>query len=487
MSAEVKLPDLGDGVESGDVLSVLVSEGDDVKEEQGLIEIETDKATVEVPSTQAGKVSKIHVSSGQTINVGDPIVTLEGAEAKDEDDTGGDEEPAAEAEQQQQPEEAEQAESDQAEAEASAEEPSEEEAPAPVAEEPPPREEPPKREREEEPAAKQEKAPSRVAAPTRTAPPQRTQAAETDGAGSAVAAGPAIRRFAREVGVNLSSIAGSGPGGRITREDVLRVVRGGGAAPKQAEAAEKAGTSLSEVADQDKYGPIHAEPLTRLRKTVAKNMARSWEEVARLTNFDEADITELESVRQQSKKDYAATGIKLTTMPFLIKAVALSLREHPLMNSSIDLEKERIIYKEYINIGIAVDTDRGLVVLTIKNADQLSIPELAKALGEMAEKARDFKFAVEDTRGGTFTISNLGSIGGIYSTPMVNAPEVGILLCGRSRKLPVVVEDDRIEPRMMMPLSLSYDHRLIDGATAGRFLNEVKEFLEAPSRLLLAP
>jgi pyruvate/2-oxoglutarate dehydrogenase complex dihydrolipoamide acyltransferase (E2) component len=205
-----------------------------------------------------------------------------------------------------------------------------------------------------------------------------------------------------------------------------------------------------------------------------------------VTNFDDADITALEDIRANSKSDYANRGIRLTTMPFLIKAVAMSLKSHPVINASVDLEAGQIIYKDYINIGIAVDTERGLVVPVLRNVDRMSIPEIARQLGEMAENVRDNNFSVEELRGGTFTISNLGAIGGTYSTPIINTPETAILLAGRSRKLPVVTPEDEIVVRLMMPLSLSYDHRLIDGGAAARFLNDVIAYLEAPSRLLLA-
>ena len=211
-----------------------------------------------------------------------------------------------------------------------------------------------------------------------------------------------------------------------------------------------------------------------------------WSTVPRVTNFDDADITDLERLRGRSKDDYAAQGIKLTTMPFLIKAVATALRHHPSLNAVLDQENEQIIYKDYVNIGIAVDTDRGLVVPVMRDVDRVGIPDVARGLAEMAGKVRGGQFGVNDLRGGSFTISNLGAIGGQYSTPIVNIPEVAILLVGRSRKLPVVMPDDSIQPRLMMPLSLSYDHRLVDGGTAARFLNDVIGYLESPSRLLLA-
>ena len=238
--------------------------------------------------------------------------------------------------------------------------------------------------------------------------------------------------------------------------------------------------------ESDAWGPVRIEKMPKIRRTIAAKMHESWTTVPRVTNFDDADVTDLEQIRQSSKADYAAKGIKLTSMPFLIKSVAMALKDHPTINAALDMEADKVIYKEYIHVGIAVDTDRGLVVPALRNADQLSIPDIARNVASMAEKVRTGEFSLDDLRGGTFTISNLGAIGGIYSTPIINIPEVAILLVGRARKMPVVVKDE-VKIRLMMPLSLSYDHRLVDGGAAARFLNEVISYLEAPSRLLLAP
>ena len=465
MSLEVKLPSLGDGIKSGDVLEIFVSEGETVSKDQGLMEMETDKATVTVPSPTAGKIIKVLVSAGQSVPIGSPIVLLEATAASA----------------------------------ATPQPPAKPAAPAPAP------------------------APSAVAKPVATPPapvapvvatvapatvvpatvaPAQPAPAVTASAppppavvstGGVIPAGPAVRRFAREVGVDLSQVAGSGEGGRITREDVLAVVRRTSqsartAAPGAASASATAGVSPTATDNSltDDYGPIRVEKMAKIRKTIANQMHRSWSTVPRVTNFDDADVTELEAFRQSSKDDYAARGIKLTTMPFLIKAVSTALRHHPAINAMIDMENEQIVYKDYINVGIAVDTERGLVVPTLKAADRMSIPDIAKALGDMSVRVRSGDFGVNDLRGGTFTISNLGAIGGTYSTPIVNIPEVAILLVGRARKMPVVMDDDTIVPRLMMPLSLSYDHRLVDGGTAARFLNDVIGYLEAPSRLLLA-
>ncbi len=335
-------------------------------------------------------------------------------------------------------------------------------------------------------------------APAPIAPAPVPVATATATIGDNIAAGPAIRRFAREVGIDLAGVQGSGEGGRITREDVLAVVRQTSQAVRTSSApavpaSTASGTSSafapapsSTANAADDYGPIRVERMTKIRKTIANQMHASWSSVPRVTNFDDADISDLEHLRQSSKDDYAAQGLKLTTMPFLIKAVATALKHHPEINATVDAENEQLIYKEYVNIGIAVDTDRGLVVPVLKNVDRMGVPEITRALAEMAAKVRSGQFAVNELRGGTFTISNLGAIGGQYSTPIVNIPEVAILLVGRSRKLPVVMSDDSIKARLMMPLSLSYDHRLVDGGSAARFLNDVISYLEAPSRLLLA-
>jgi pyruvate dehydrogenase E2 component (dihydrolipoamide acetyltransferase) len=294
-------------------------------------------------------------------------------------------------------------------------------------------------------------------------------------------AGPAVRRLARELGVDLGRVRGSGPAGRIVREDVIAAVRQAGGQST----APRSGAAHAGATERDGWGPIRREQLSRMRKTIATNMVRSVSTIPHLTNFDDADVTELEHLRKASTQEYAKSNVKLTALGFVIKAVSLSLRQHPVVNASVDMEKGELVYKDYVNIGLAVDTPRGLVVPVLRNCDEMSIPQIAQAIADTAEKAKNAQYGVEDLRGGTFTISNLGAIGGTYSTPIINWPEVAILLVGRSRKMPIV-RDDRIEPRLMMPLSLSYDHRVIDGATAARFLKEVIGYLESPGRLLLA-
>ncbi|MFM7739071.1 MAG: 2-oxo acid dehydrogenase subunit E2 [Planctomycetota bacterium] len=447
MAIEIKVPALGEGVNSGDVLEVFVKVGDTINVNDNVVELETDKATVTIPATSGGKVLEVLVKSGATVNVGQALIRVEAATGSAAPAT-----PVA--------------------------------APAPAAAPtPPPTPPAPVVQATTAPAPKPAPATTPVPAPAPVQPAAATAVADS-GDLAVVAAGPAIRRFAREVGVDLRMVKGTGAAGRILREDILEVVRSGSAKlQKAAGAASSGATSVS--GPSDNWGPVRVEKLTKIRATIAQKMHESSSTVPRVTNFDDADVTELEQIRQGNKKDYEAKGIKLTTMPFIIKAVAMSLKSHPVINASIDVQANQIIYKDYVNVGIAIDSDRGLVVPSLRTADKLGIPEIARELSELAEKVRSSTFAIDDLRGSTFTISNLGAIGGTYSTPIINVPETAILLVGRSRKLPVVV-NDTIQIRLMMPLSLSYDHRLIDGAAAARFLNDVIGYLQAPSKLLLA-
>lgn len=297
-------------------------------------------------------------------------------------------------------------------------------------------------------------------------------------------AGPAVRRLARELGVDLDRVHGTGPDGRITREDVINAVRH---ANEVAATSGRAASPSTGPAERDNYGIVRRETMSKIRKTIAENMVRSATTIPHLTNFDDADITELERLRKESAAAYSHSGIKLTSLAFVLKAVSMALKQHPTLNASLDMETGEIIYKQYVNLGVAVDTERGLIVPVLRGVDALSIPQIAQGIQALAEKVRHGQQSLDDLRGGTFTISNLGAVGGQYSTPIINHPQVAILLAGRSRKVPVVTADDKIEPRLTMPLSLSYDHRLVDGAAASRFLNEVIGYLESPGRLLLAP
>ena len=435
---EITLPEIGDGIESGDVLEVLVQEGDIIEPGQDILELETDKATTGIPSEHGGRVVQIHVKEGDTAQVGSVLITLEpvGSEAAqsitaaDPDDS-----------------------------------------PATPADTPAPHSDPPP-----QAVTKPPTTPAADVKP-KTTPAAAVQKNDSVGGGDLVAAGPAIRRFARELGIDLARVVGTGKNGRITREDVLGMVR---------EASQARQAPATEQSERDEWGPIHRERLSRIRQTIAHKMKESWTTAPRVTNFDDADVTELEEFRQSSKADYSQQGIKLTSMPFVIKAVAMALKSNPSLNAAIDLQENEVVYKDYVNVGIAIDTERGLIVPSLRGADDLSVGEIARGLKDLVEQVTSGEFEMSDLRGSSFTISNLGAIGGTYSTPIINVPEVAILLLGRSRKMPVVVAD-QVQIRLMMPLSLSYDHRLVDGGAAARFLNDLIGYLEAPSRLLLAP
>lgn len=458
MATQITLPNLGENIESGDILSILVSEGESVAADQDLIEIETDKATMPVPSPQAGTIVKLLVSEGDTLEVGAPFAEIDTTGATPVVEPAAKEESAPEA----------------------PPEPKPQAKPEPVAAAP-------------EPAAPVAPPAPASPAPTPSAPapaarvssaPSRPSDVDVPGDGhSSAAAGPAVRRLARELGVDLRQVRPSSASGRLTEDDVRAHVRSRN---------EQSATPTADVVtppgrpDSDGSGAVRREKMSRMRQTIARNMMQSYSTIPQLTNFDDVDVTELERIRKDSKDDYASQGIKLTSMPFLIKAIASSLRHHPILNASIDEEANEVVYKEYVNIGIAVDTEKGLLVPVLRDADRKNIPQIARDLASLAESARAGTFTVDDLRGGTFTISNLGAVGGTYSTPIINPPEVAILLAGRSRIMPQYVEG-QLEPRLMMPLSITYDHRIVDGAAAARFLNEVKGYLANPGRLLLAP
>ncbi len=459
MANQIKLPNLGENIESGDVLSILVSEGDTVTKNQDLIEVETDKATMPVPSPAAGKITKILIAEGDTVKVGAALMEI---------DSAGSENGAAKTEEKPAAKKA---------------EPKKE---APAAPPKPAKKKSPEPEIDEEEADEPEPAPK--APPKKSAPAPRVKVAEPvddePGDGQAAsAAGPAVRRLARQLGVDLRLVRPSGDGGRITTDDVQAFVR---ETNENVAAGAPRGVTPPGQPATDDHGGVRVEKMSRMRQAIARNMVLSYTTIPQLTNFDDADVTELEDMRQQSKDDYASRGIKLTTMPFLIKAVASSLKKHPVVNASVDMENHQVIYKEYVNIGVAVDTERGLLVPVLRSADRKSIAQIAAELDRLAQMARDGELALDDMKGGTFSISNLGAIGGTYSTPIINPPEVAILLVGRSRIVPQVI-GDAVEGRLMMPLSITYDHRVVDGAAAARFLNEVKGYLSAPGRLLLAP
>jgi pyruvate dehydrogenase E2 component (dihydrolipoamide acetyltransferase) len=423
---DVKLPKLGEGADSGVVVNIFVKEGDTIANGQAIMELENEKAVASVPSTGAGVVEKIHVKAGDRISIGQKILSLA---------DGGAAAPAPTA--------------------AAA-------ATAPTS----------------KPAAK--KAAARPAPEPEATDEEPVAVAEDEIVNESPVASPSLRKAAREFGIDLRKIQGSESGGRIVAADVQgylqRLIRAAARPAASAAAAAAPAKPAPVQIDFSQWGPIIKKPVTPLRKVIARRMSESWNSVVRVTQFDDIDFTRLGELRKQFGPAYEAKGVKLTLTPFILKAVAETLKKHPTFNASLDEVAGEIIIKEYIHLGIAVDTDQGLMVPVIRDADRKPLLELAKELEALAAKARDRKITAEEMKGGTFTISNQGAIGGAHFTPVVNLPEVAILGLGRGVLKPVV-RDGKIEARLLTPIALSYDHRVIDGGSAARFtVDLVKAF-----------
>jgi pyruvate dehydrogenase E2 component (dihydrolipoamide acetyltransferase) len=363
MNVEFQLPPLGEDVDRGDVVSVLVREGDVIAANDGVLELETDKTVLEIPCPYAGKVTKVLVTKGQTVNVGQPVLVVE---------------------------------------------------------------------------------------------------AESEG--SAATTVPRVAPADRKPGLPEppETLAGGIPAQRGSREPAVP----------------------PGVLGEDAHGHVRREPMSRIRRTIAAQMAKSASTIPQVTSFDDADVTELERMRKTIPPAYLGPTVKLSVMSFAMKAVAMALRQHPVLNASLDEEKKEIVYKQYIHLGVAVETPRGLVAPVVRNVDRLSVVEIARELTLLAARTRSAEFALDELRGGSFTVSNLGPVGGTYSTPIINHPEVATLLLGRSRWL-LGVNEGKIEGRLMLPLSLSFDRRVVDEAAAGRFLRDVIDYLQSPGKLLL--
>jgi pyruvate dehydrogenase E2 component (dihydrolipoamide acetyltransferase) len=462
MVQEIQLPEISETVESGSVMSLLVSVGDVIKEGDSLLEIETDKAAVEVPSPAGGKITEIMISEGEDVAVGQTIMKVE-TEAGEE---AGGEKAAPEA-----PAKEEAAEESAAAAAPEEKAPAEKPAEAPAAEKPAAAGKPgaAPAPSEEPAAAKPATAPSAEG----PEPPARPE-------GVPVPAAPSTRRLAREIGVDIQQVAGSGPGGRITVEDVKanakQRLQGGGAA------APAAGGGMPQPAplpDFSRFGETTREPMSQVRKITADNTTRSWQTIPHVTQFDTADVTALEEFRQKFGKRVEKAGGKLTVTAMLLKIVARALETFPRFNASLDSQTKEIVYKHYVNVGVAVDTDRGLLVPVIKDVDKKSITDLALELADVAGRARSKKIKPDEMDGGNFTISNLGGVGGTAFTPVVLPPQVAILGVARSSWQPFYTGAE-FEPRLILPLSLSYDHRVIDGADGARFLRWICDVMENP-------
>jgi len=422
MPRQFALPDLGEGLIEAEIVAVLVREGDVVAEDAPLLEVETDKAQVEIPSPIGGRVDRIHVSPGQTVKVGTVLVTFadDGTAARATASTAL-------------------------------------------------------------PAAS-----GRATTPREPAP----AVARTPGP---VAATPAIRRLARELGVDLGGVRGTGPGGRIVEADVRGAAGNRRAVPASAAPATKPAGPAKPLASIgleppplprfEQWGPVERAPLSHLRRTIAERMTLSATLIPHVTHFDRADITDLDAIITRNLDRARAQGVTLTLTGFLLKAAALTLRSHPRFNASLDPAAGEMILKRYYHLGVAVATERGLIVPVLRDVDGKPVLEIARELAALAQRVREGKATIDDLRGGTFTITNIGALGGTAAIPIINHPEVAILGVARARPEPVV-RQGQIVPRLILPLTLTFDHRIADGVDGARFAAELVEWLEAPERLL---
>ncbi|MGI0079433.1 MAG: dihydrolipoamide acetyltransferase family protein [Nitrososphaerales archaeon] len=405
MVVEFKLPDLGEGVAEGEIVKWLATEGQDIKEDQPMVEVMTDKATVQIPSPVTGKVKQILAKEGQTVKVGTSLVVL--------DTVGGPPAPAASQPKQQTPS------------------------------------------AQLQPQARPETGPSRVLAT------------------------PALRKLARDLGVEIELVHGSGAGGKLVEEDVRKAAASKGRAPGAPKLEETKQVTTTSQGQREERVPLHG-----IRKRIAEKMMKSTTGTAAVTHVEEVDFTQLVSLREKSKPMAEARGVKLTFLPFIIKATVAALRQFPYFNSSTDDEKQEIVIKRYYNIGFATDTPNGLIVPVLKDADKKNLLEIAKEVETLSEEARSGKIRLEDLQGGTFTITNIGTLGGIMSTPIINVPEVAILGVHKIQKRPVVREN-QVVIRDVANVALTFDHRVVDGADAARFTAVLVRYLENPGTLLL--
>ena len=424
---DFKIPELGENIESGAVAGVLVSIGDSVVVDQGLLELETDKAVAEVPSDIAGVIKEISVKEGDQVKVGQVVMKIESESQSETIIAAGNVDPQG-------------------------------------------------RDKQIEPTVPVDHDLQEDA----SYPAQYSKPVDTS---TLVPAGPSVRRFAREIGIDIHEVPGSGPAGRISIEDIKHYSK---SLNTQSTTSQSVSNTLQAetLPDFSKWGEIDPQPMNKVREKTAKHLSYAWATIPHVTQLDKADITELEKLRKRFAKHVEEAGGKLTVTAILIKVIEYALKRFPQFNASVDMGKNEIIYKKYYNIGIAADTDRGLLVPVIKNVDQKNIIQISVELTELSKKARDRKLSLEEMQGGNFSISNLGGIGGTAFTPVVNSPEVAILGVSRSAVEPIYT-DGEFKPRLMLPLSLSYDHRLIDGADAARFLRWICEVLEQPFLLNL--
>ena len=493
MAIEFKVPSLAEGVESADVAQIHVSEGDTIEADQAVMELETEKAVADLPCPHAGKVVKIHVSSGDTVDVGQTVLTIEKADSSqrgkkandqqaDEDKPSKDEKPADD----EQPDD-EQPSDD--ERESDDEQPSDEERTSDKEQQRDDEKQTVDEQQsddkhdsdQEQPADDEKQQGHAQPADDEQEPDQKEQADEEPSAGHShdapLPAGPASRRLARELHVELDEVEGSGRRGRIRPEDVVHAV--------EEQRTHLAPASPSrELPDYSRFGPVEEQPLNKIARTAINRLSTSWSTIPQVTQHDLADITELETARQEDRNRQGHAGQKITLTAFLLKAVAGMLREYPRLNSSLNEDLDTLIVKRYYHLGVAVDTEHGLLVPVIRDVDRKSIIQLADELREVADAARRRELKLEQMDGATFTVSNQGSIGGTSFTPLVVSPQVAILGISQARSELRVV-DGKPRERLMLPLSLSYDHRVINGATAARFLSHLADELSSCFELLI--
>lgn len=446
MPTEFRLPQLGEQVERGVVLSMLVSAGDRVDRDEVVMELETDKATTEVPSPRAGVIEEIRVGEGDEIHSGDVIFTIE---AEDEQEAEKSEEKeASRAEPEERSGEAEEQEEKSKEKEASR--------------------------AESEGRGGDEERPARRMERSEERPGRRPARL-----GEPVAASPSVRRFARELGVDLREVAGTADGGRVSREDIKSHVRA-----LLEELSERSEDQAPEVPDFSEFGDVERVAMSAIRRATATNVARSWGQIPHVTQYDNADVTDLEAFRSRYAGEAEQQGGKLTVTAILVKVAALALKRFPAFNSSVDPQRGELIEKKYVHIGVAVDTDEGLLVPVLRDVDDKGLVGIAVELSQKASQARARKIGREELRGASFSITNLGGLGTTRFTPIVGWPQVAILSVGRMQTRPVW-SGDEFEPRKMLPLGITYDHRAVDGADAARFLRWIAETLESPMRLTM--
>jgi len=422
---EFRLPELGENIESADVIAVLVKKGEIIQKDQGIIEIETDKATVEVPSSVEGEIVEVLVKENSKVSVGDVLIKVISSESpvKKEDVT--------------------------------------------------------EKKTEEKIKVEKKDTTSQKGEVTKLKPGEvDMQPPIIKGAASAA---PSVRRIAREIGVDINEVKGTGPGGRISMDDVKAYSK---KLHQERKGTSDFGIKQEALPDFSKFGTIEKVEMTKIRKVTAEHLSYAWATIPHVTQHDRADITQLEKSRKQYNPEVEKAGGKLTITSILLKIIVAALKEFPLFNSSIDMESKEIVYKKYFNIGVAVDTEHGLMVPVLRDVDTKNLIGLSVEIGELAGKAREKKVSLDDLQGGCFTITNLGGIGGTLFTPVVNSPEVAILGVSRGSFEPVYNDKGEFKPRLILPLSLSYDHRIINGADAARFLRFVVEALEQPLKIL---